>query len=282
MEVASLKEKSTRSRILHSKPAIAGMVMLAGILIFVLLGPFLWPYKPFQVAGPLNSPPSLAHPFGTDYMGEDLMSQVIYGAYPTLIVGVVSAVASTLIGFVAGLYGGYYEKARVPISLATDIILSFPSIALLIVIGSLYLPSTPVIIGGLIVILWATCSRAILPQVSSLKKLPYIDAARTSGLRNRKIMWKIIAPAVYPVAIAYFILIVSIGIIIATSIGYLGMGNFSEISWGTIFYYAQQNAFFLGDWWWVLAPGLMLALTASSFALVGFSLEEIMNPRLRK
>ena len=239
-------------------------------------------HHPFQRAGAPNSPPSLAHPFGTDYMGDDLMSQVIYGAYPTLLVGIISAVGSTAIGFVAGLYGGYYEKARAPISLATDVILSFPSIALLIVIGSLFLPSNPVIITGLVVILWATCSRAILPQVTSLKKMPYVDAAKTSGLRNRKILWTIIAPAVFPIAIAYFILITSVGIIIATSIGYLGMGNFSVISGGTIFYYAQQYAFFLGDWWWVLAPGLMLALTASSFALVGFSLEEIMNPRLRK
>jgi ABC-type dipeptide/oligopeptide/nickel transport system permease subunit len=278
----TLREKSARYRLFHSKAAIAGMVLLAVILLFVLIGPHVWPYLPFQESGTPNSPPSLAHPFGTDYMGEDLMSQVIYGAYPTLLIGIVSSIASTLIGFVAGLYGGYYEKARLPISFATDVVLSFPSIALLIVIGSLYLPSNPVIIGGLVVILWATCSRAILPQVSSLKRMPYVEAAKTSGLRNWKILWRIIAPAVFPIGVARFILVLSISIIIATSIGYLGMGNFSIISWGTIFYYAQQYAFFLGDWWWVLAPGLMLALTASSFALIGFSLEEIMNPRLRR
>jgi peptide/nickel transport system permease protein len=282
MQSTIITERSVRSRILHSKAAVAGMIMLAAILIFVLIGPYFWPYKPFQGSALANAPPSFAHPFGTDNMGEDLMSQVMYGADSTLVVGIVSAVGATSIGFLAGLYGGYYEKARAPISLATDVVLSFPSIALLIVIGSLFLPSDPIIIMGLVVILWATCSRAILPQVASLKRMPYVDAAKTSGLRNRKIMWKIIAPAVYPVAVAYFILIVSVGIIIATSIGYLGMGNFSQISWGTIFFYAQQNAFFLGDWWWVLAPGLMLALTASSFALVGFSLEEIMNPRLRR
>lgn len=282
MQSSVIKERSVRSRILHSKAAVAGMIMLAAILLFVLIGPYLWPYKPFQGSTLANAAPSLAHPFGTDNMGEDLMSQVMYGADSTLVVGIVSAVGATTIGFLAGLYGGYYEKARAPISLATDVVLSFPSIALLIVIGSLFLPSDPIIITGLVVILWATCSRAILPQVASLKRMPYVDAAKTSGLRNRKILWRIIAPAVYPVALAYFILIVSVGIIIATSIGYLGMGNFSEISWGTIFFYAQQNAFFLGDWWWVLAPGLMLALTASSFALIGFSMEEIMNPRLRR
>ena len=258
------------------------MIILTGILIFVLLGPYLWPYQPFQRSGKANSPPSFAHPFGTDYEGHDLMSQVIYGAYPTLVVGFASSVAATTIGFIAGLYGGFYRRIRTPVSIATDIVLSFPSLALLIVIGSLFLPTTPVIVGGLIVILWATCSRAILPQVESLKRLPYIDAAKTSGLPNRKILWRIIAPAVAPIAVAYFILIISVAIIIATSVAFLGLGNFTIVSWGTIFYYAQLYAFFLGDWWWVLAPGVMLALTAGAFALIGFSLEEILNPRLRR
>lgn len=282
MDSQVVKEKSVWSQVIRSRPAVAGLVIIAGILVFVLLGPLVWPYAPFEASGQPNSPPSLSHPFGTDYMGHDLMSQVIYGAYPTLLVGLISSAAATVIGFVAALYGGYFDRVKYFVSFTTDVVLSFPSIALLIVIGSLFLPTNPVIAGGLIVILWATCSRAILPQVASLKKMPYVDAANTSGLSNTKILWKIIAPAVAPIGMAYFILIVSVGIVIATSVSFLGLGNYTVISWGTIFYYAQEYAFYLGDWWWVIAPGLMLALTASAFALVGFSLEEIMNPRLRK
>lgn len=282
MDSQVVKEKSVWSQIIRSRPAVAGLIIIVGILLFVLLGPLVWPYAPFETSGPPNSPPSLSHPFGTDYMGHDLMSQVIYGAYPTLLVGLISSAAATIIGFIAALYGGYFDRVKYFVSFTTDVVLSFPSIALLIVIGSLFLPTNPVIAAGLIVILWATCSRAILPQVASLKKMPYVDAASTSGLSNTKILWKIIAPAVAPIGMAYFILIVSVGIVIATSVSFLGLGNYTVISWGTIFYYAQEYAFYLGDWWWVIAPGLMLALTASAFALVGFSLEEIMNPRLRK
>lgn len=282
MQSSSFEEKSTWSKVLHRKSAIAGIVVLAGILLFVLIGPLVWPYHAFQISGPDNSPPSLAHPFGTDYQGDDIMAQVIYGAYPTLIVGLVASVFATLIGFIAALYGGYFDRARPFVSLLTDIVLSFPSIALLIVIGSLFLPSDPVIATGLIVILWATCSRAIQPQVTSLKRLPYVDAAKTSGYSNNKILWKMIAPAVAPIGMAYFILITSVGIIIATSVSFLGLGNFTVISWGTIFFYAQEYAFYLGDWWWVIAPGLMLALTASAFALIGFAIEDVTNPRLRK
>ena len=282
MQSTSYEEMSVFSKILHRKPALAGLIILVCILGFVLIGPHLWPYHAFQISGPANSPPSFAHPFGTDYQGDDIMAQVMYGAYPTLLVGIVSSIFATLIGFVAALYGGYFDRVRPFISLATDIVLSFPSIALLIVIGSLFLPSDPVIAGGLIVILWATCSRAIQPQVTSLKRMPYVDAAKTSGFSHNKILWRIIAPAVAPIGMAYFILITSVGIIIATSVSFLGLGNFTVISWGTIFFYAQEYAFYLGDWWWVVAPGLMLALTASAFALIGFSIEEIMNPRLRK
>lgn len=277
-----VKEKTATYRFFHSIPAIAGMVILVAIFGFVLIGPYFWHYAAFVPSGPPNHPPYPAHPFGTDYQGNDLMSQVMLGARPTLLVGFVSAVAATIIGFLAGLAGGYFDKARAPISFATDVVLSFPSIALLIVIGSLYLPSNRVIIAGLTVILWATCSRAVQPAVTALKKFPYVEAAKTSGLSDRKIIQKIIAPAVAPVGVAYFILIISVSIIIATSVAFLGLGNFTVISWGTIFYYAQEYAFFLGDWWWVIAPGMALALTASAFALVSFSLEEIMNPRLRK
>lgn len=281
-QTIEIKEKTALYRFIHSVPAIAGLVILALIFGFVLIGPYFWPYAPFQTAGLPNSPPSFAHPFGTDYQGHDLMSQVMYGARPTLLVGTIAATFATAIGFLAGLVGGYFDRVRPVISFATDVVLSFPSVAMLIVIGSLFLPSDPVITTGLIIVLWASCSRAIQPQVAALRRFPYVEAAKTSGLSNLKIIQKIIAPAVFPIALAYFVLIISVSIIIATSVSFLGLANFEVISWGTIFFYAQQYAFFLGDWWWVIAPGLALALTASAFAMVSFSLEEIMNPRLRK
>ena len=88
-------------------------------------------------------------------------------------------------------------------------------------------------------------------------------------------------PEVAPIAIAYFVLTVATGIVLVSALQFLGVGNPDLISWGSMLYWAQQFAFYYGDWWWILAPGLSISLVATGFALIGFSLEEVANPRLR-
>lgn len=277
------KRKRRLSRIFGRKASAVGIAMIVVIVGFVLIAPLFLPYNTSSINPAIaNKPPSLAHPFGTDYIGHDVMTQVVYGAYPTLIWGLIAAVGSTALGFVAGLFGGYYKKLEAVISVATDVVLSFPSLVLLITIGSIFGASDGLIAIVLVIILWATCARAIRSQVTSVKNHAYVDAARTSGLSEWKIMWKIVAPEVSAIGIAYFVLIVSVSIVLAAAVEFLGVGNLTEVSWGTILYFAQQYGFFAGDWWWVLAPGLILALTATAFALIGFSFEEVLNPRLRK
>jgi len=281
--LASIKPKrGVVSRFLVSKAAKFGAAIIIVIVGFILLGPFFIHTKPDAVSGLPNRPPSPAHPFGTDYQGHDVMSQVVFGAYPTLIWGLIAAIGATALGFVAGLFGGYYGRLEVLVSGATDVVLSFPSLILLITVGAIFEASDWLIAVVLILILWATGARAIRAQVSSVKNFAYVDAAKTSGLTDWQIVWRIIAPEVGSIAIAYFVLIVSVSIVLAAGVEFLGVGNLSEVSWGSILYFAQQYGFFAGDWWWVLAPGLLLALTAMGFALIGFSFEEILNPRLRK
>jgi peptide/nickel transport system permease protein len=269
-------------KIIRSKSSKFGSAIIIVIFGFILLGPFFITTSPTKIAGPPNSPPSLAHPFGTDYAGHDVMSQVVFGAYPTLIWGIVAAIGATILGFVAGLFGGYYKRLEPIISSATDVVLSFPSLVLLITVGAIFQATDELIAVILILILWATEARAIRAQVSSVKNFVYVNAARTSGLSDWQIVWRIIAPEIGAIAIAYFVLIVSVSIVLAAGVEFLGVGNLYEVSWGTMLYYAQQYGFFAGDWWWVLAPGLLLGLTATGFALIGFSFEEILNPRLRQ
>jgi peptide/nickel transport system permease protein len=269
-------------RIFEKKAAKVGTGLVVGVFAFIVIGTFLVPYAPRAIAGSPDSPPSFSHPFGTDFLGHDLLSQVVFGAYPTLMVGFVAAFAATGIGFVAGLLGGYYAKLELPVSIVTDTIMSFPVLVLLILLGSMFESTDQVIAAGLVLVLWPMCTRAVRPQVSSLKRAAYVDAARTSGLSDWRIVWGVIATAVASLALAYLILVISLAIVIASAVEFLGLGNVIEISWGSTLYYAQQYAFFAGDWWWILAPGLLLALLATGLALVGFSLEEIFNPRLRE
>jgi peptide/nickel transport system permease protein len=255
--------------------------MIAAMLSLVLLGPFFVPYSPYAISGLPNQPPSFAHPFGTDFLGHDLLSQVIYGAYPSLLVGLGAAVGATAFGFFVGLLGGYYRRLEWLLSASTDSILSIPALPLLILIGIIYPVNNTIIVEGLILVLWAPAARAVRAQVASVKKLQYVEAARTSGMTDWQIIWRVIVPKVGAIAMAYFILLVSVSIVLVTALEFIGIGNPEIVSWGSILYFAQQYGFYLGDWWWVLAPGLSITIVATGFALAGFSFEEILNPRLR-
>jgi peptide/nickel transport system permease protein len=251
------------------------------MLALVLIGPFVIRYMPSDIAGPQNSPPSLDHPFGTDYLGHDLLSQVVYGAYPSLLVGVVAALAASVLGFVVGALAGYYGKAEIVLAGSSDIVMSFPALPLLILVGTLFIVTNQLIISALVLVLWAPAARAIRAQVASVKKMPYVDAARVSGLKDREILWSVIVPKVASIGMAYFVFLVSVSIVLVTALEFLGIGNPDVISWGSILFFAQQYGFYQGDWWWVLAPGLAITIVATGFALIGFSFEEIFNPRLR-
>jgi peptide/nickel transport system permease protein len=268
-------------RFFRTLSAKVGWILILSILLLVLLGPFLVPYSPTVTSGPADSPPSIAHPFGTDYLGHDLLSQVIYGAYPSLLVGLIAALGATLFGFVVGVLGGYYGKLEWLLSASTDAILSIPALPLLILIGIIFPVTDQLIIAGLMLVLWAPAARAVRSQVASIKKLPFVDAAHTSGYSDWRIIWRVIVPKVGSIGMAYFVLLVSVSIVLATALEFIGVGNPEVVSWGSILYFAQQYGFYAGDWWWVLAPGLAITIVATGFALIGFSFEEILNPRLR-
>jgi peptide/nickel transport system permease protein len=269
------------SALFRSKAAKAGGIILASLLIFILVGPIVVTYSPQAISGPPNSPPSLAHPFGTDYLGHDLFSQLIWGSYPSLSLSFASALGGTLLGFAAGVVSGYYRKVESVIAGATDIVLSFPTIPLLIVVNVIFVGNDLVEAVTLVLVLWAPVSRAVRAQTLAVKRLSYVDAVRMSGMRDLSIVWKVLAFEVAPIAMAFFIINLSVSVILVTALEFLGVGNPLHVTWGSILFWAQKYAFGFGDWWWVVVPGAVISLVAVSFALVGLSFEEIMNPRLR-
>ncbi len=256
-----------------------GMVVIFSILIIV--GPFLTPYSPTENTSSRNSPPSLAHPFGTDNVGHDLMSQIFWGAYPSMVVGLFSAIGAVGIGLLAGVLAGYYRKTEGLLMGVGDVILTFPPVPLMILLGSFYPASSLLLIAIMTVVLWPVVARSIRSQVLSIKEMPFVESSRTSGMRNFEIISRIIIPEVGSLAVAYFVLAVSSATVLVTTLQFLGVGNPNEVSWGSILYWAQQYGFYAGDWWWVFVPGLFITLITTAFAVLGFSVEEIMNPRLR-
>ncbi|MHB8565499.1 MAG: ABC transporter permease [Nitrososphaerales archaeon] len=276
------KRRSTLSTLFRKKNALVGAALLLAVLIFISLGTLLTPYAPTAISGNFNTPPNLAHPFGTDYEGHDLLSQIVYGAYPSLIVALEAALGAAIIGFFVGVAGGYFDRTGGALAGLTDITLTFPVLPIIILVSSLFFPTDQLIAVLLIAFLWAPVARAVRAQVLSVKKRPFVDAAKTNGMGDMSIMLRVVAPEVAPLAVAYFIINVSVGVVLVTALQFLGVGNPNAVSWGSILYWAQQFGFDYGDWWWVLEPGIIISIVATGFALIGFAFEEVMNPRLRK
>ena len=258
----------------------AGITIIAAITLTIVAGSAV-AGSPYATSASINSPPSLAHIFGTDYLGRDVFSQVVYGSYVSLFVAIVASIASVLLGSIIGMFAGYYSKAEGPLSGLGDVIMAFPTLPFLILLGLLFSPTSLLIAVLLAVVLWPAVSRSIRAQVASIKRRPYVDAAKASGYSDLQIIFSVISPEIAPISMAYFVINTSSAIVIVTALEFLGVGNVNTVTWGSILYWAQQYAFFSGDWWWIVAPGIIISLLAVGLALIGFAVEEITNPRLR-
>lgn len=268
-------------KLFEKRSAKVGAGILIAFVLFVLLGPFFITYSPTAFVAASNAPPSFDHIFGTDYLGRDVASQIIWGAYPSVFVSLVGSAGATIIGLCVGVMAGFYKKAEGALIGVGDVIITIPSFPLMILIGMIFPFSGLLIASILVIVLWPPISRAIRSQVLSLRGRPFVDAARTSGMGSFEIVWRIIVPEVLPIALAYFVLTLAISTVFVVGLEFLGVGNLTEVNWGTTLYWAQQYGFFNHDWWWIIAPGAAITLFASSFALIGFSVEEVVNPRLR-
>jgi len=266
----------------RSRSARLGSIIVLGFVVLAILGPLVYPHSPNAVSRFHNQPPSPTFPLGTDNLGHDVLSQTIYGARSSIFVGVSAAAGAALLGLLVGVIAGYYDRLESIFTGAADIIMTFPALPLLILVGTIYLASDPLIILMLILVLWPPIARASRSQILTVKKLPYVEAAKTGGSKDRQIISRILIPEIASIVTAYFVLTVAGAIVIVAALEFLGVGNPNIVNWGSMLYWAQQFAFYLGDWWWILAPGLSITLLATGFALIGFSVEEAMNPRLRE
>lgn len=207
---------------LRPKAAKAGLIILAVVLAILLVGPFVVKFGPYQTTSALNQAPTLQHPFGTDYRGRDVYSQIIYGAFETLHVSFLAALGAVLLGTVVGVFSGYFGKLSGILTAANETILAFPAVPFLILLLLLFGANDVFVISVLILVLWAPISRALRPQVMSLKGLPYIDAAKMSGMSDVRIVFRTIIPSIAPISLAYFILQSATAVIITTGLQFFG------------------------------------------------------------
>lgn len=264
--------------------AIIGVSLILALAFTAIFANQLSPYDPTERIGRPFEEPSAEHILGTNDIGQDILSELIHGTRSSLTVGFAAAAVAIFLGTSVGLLSGYYARLDGFLMRVVDVILVIPFLPLLILLAA-YLgrsqTNTIIIIGLLI---WAGSARVIRSQVMTISKQEYVLAARAVGATDRHIIFRHILPQVMLLAIGQFVLVVSTAILLEAALSFLGLGDPIQKSWGTILYWAQvRGAFLTPAWlWWVMPPGLLIVCAALGFALIGFSLEQRVDPRLKQ
>lgn len=261
-----------------------GLTLLTLLTAVAVLAPWISPYDPGETVGNPFEPPSRGHLLGTNDIGQDILSELIFGTRISLTIGFLAATVAVSIGTLVGVVAGYFGRwPEMTLMRLVDIVLVIPFLPLMILLAAYLGPSFWNLILVIGILVWARPARVIRAQVLSLKSLDYVDAARAIGAKSGRILLRHILPGVLPLSLAQFILAASSAILIEASLSFLGLGDPTAKSWGSVLYYAQvRSAFLSGAWtWWVLPPGLLITAAVLGFAFTGFALEEILNPRLR-
>ncbi|MEK3854275.1 ABC transporter permease [Cytobacillus sp. FSL H8-0458] len=264
---------------------VFGLWLLIIFLLIALLAPILAPFDPTERVGAPFTEPNTKFLLGTNDVGQDILSELLYGTRISLLIGVIAAFISILIGCLVGVISGYYGgKVDAFCMRLVDLVLVIPFLPLMILLAAFIGPSFWNIILVISLLSWASPARVVRSQVLTLKTKGYVEAAKSIGTNIRVILSRHILPGVIPIALSQFVLAASNSILTEASLSFLGLGDPFTKSWGTILYYAQARGAFLTDaWiWWVLPPGVLITTLVIGFAFTGYSLEEVLNPRLRK
>jgi peptide/nickel transport system permease protein len=282
---------------------MVGLLMLLGFLVVAVFSAqvmtvFSWvggwdvAYDPFYKDAdptvPSESPPSKLHWLGTDSFNQDILSRVIYGSRVSLLIGIVATGVSMGLGTAVGLLSGYWGGVRDEVLMRiTDVFLVIPWLALMIVFAAM-LPGGSSVTKVVIVIGitgWSSTARIVRAQVFSLKERAFIERARAIGSGDYHIVWKHIFPNVFPLMFANAILTVALSILSESTLSFIGLGPDSSdvVTWGNLLEDAN-NVFAIQRelYWWVVVPGLMIVGVVLAFTFIGYALDEIFNPKLRK
>ena len=272
------------SRRLYHAIGLGGAVLLGGLLLLAIFPGRVAPYDPTEPVAPPFLAPSREHLLGTNDIGQDIFSELIWGTRASLLTGLTVGVLSVAIGTVAGLISGYFGNSlSALILILVDLVLILPFLPLVILLSAYLGPSQRNVVLVLVVVSWATPARLIHARVLSMTGIPYVEAARALGSSDGRIIRRHIWPAARAIALVQLVMLTASAILAEAGLSFLGLGNPSTKSWGTMLYFAQVSGVFLGQaWkWWVVPTGLMITLSVLSLVLLGYWLERRLEPNLR-
>ncbi len=264
--------------------SLTGLVILGVFVVVAALGDVIAPYGPLDKDfTALRQAPSLTHLLGTTHMGEDIFSQIIYGTRGVLVVGFLAGIMGTAIAVIMGVVAGYTRGWRSEsLSALTNVFLVIPGLPLIIIVASQFENPPLVLIAAVLAVTgWAWGARVLRAQTMSLRNRDFIQAARANGEPLHRIILVEMLPNLMAIIASSFVGTVTAAVLGLTTLAFIGVIPISNLNWGTILFWAQQNGAFPNFWWWYIPAGLCIAILGVALSLINFGIDEYVNPRLR-
>jgi peptide/nickel transport system permease protein len=273
---------------LLGKIGLTLLVIFAAMAVASFFTPLIDPmYNPMTGVDPnisYSAGPSLRHWLGTDFIGRDILSQLLAGARIAFMVGISAAFMSIVLGTFIGMVAGYSGKSTDALLMRlADMIMVMPTLLVVLILSSLFGQLNIWIIVLLIALFrWPGVSRVIRAQTLSLKQRPFIEAAKVSGASSFRIIFRHILPNVLPLSLLYMTFRVTSAIIIEASLSFLGFGDPGTVSWGMMLQWVWKTGNMFQAPYWLIPPGICISLLTLAFYMLGRAMEEVIDPRLRK
>jgi len=273
-------------RLKRQRMGLLGLGMLLVVIAVAVFAPVLAPYDPKEnirvTIDMIYAPPNASYWLGTDDAGRDVLTNLMYGARVSLLVGFIASFIALVIGgtvgIVAGFFGGRIENILMRI---TDILLVIPDLALMIILIALLGRSLSIIITVIGILSWTGTARVVRSQTLSVKERKFVQRARAIGAGNVYIIRRHIFPLVFPLMVVNAVLVISAVIIYESVLAFLGLGDPTRMSWGQMLNFAfNRGGMSVGAWWSLVPPGFAIAWVGLGLLLFGNGLERVFNPRL--
>jgi len=274
-------------RLLGRPLAVLGLIIIVIVVGGAVFAPWLTAFDPneqmFEGLTMSGEPlaPDATYWLGTDLLGRDLLTRILYGARTSLIIGIVANGAALLIGTLVGITAGYFRGWIGSLLMRfTDLMMAFPALLLAICLAAVFQPSLWIVAMVIALVNWVQTARVMYTQTSSLSEREFIDAERTIGAGNLRILFRHILPHLVPTIIVWGTLGISTTVLLEATLSYLGIGvQPPTASWGNIIF--ENQTYFQAAPWLVFFPGAAILALALAFNLVGDALRDILDPTQR-
>lgn len=271
-------------RLLKRKLAAFGLFIIAAIVFSAIFAPWIVPYNPDEQffdgltleGAPL--PPNAKFWLGTDLVGRDLLSRIVYGAQTSLIIGVIANGIAVFIGSVVGITAGYFRNwVSTALMRFTDLMMAFPALLLAIVLAAIFRPSLLIVAMVIAMVNWVQMARVVYTETRSLAERDFIEAERALGAGTFRILTRHIFPHLASTIVVYATLGIATTVLLEATLSFLGIGvQPPTASWGNIIY--ENQTYFTSAPWLVFIPGFAIILLALAFNLVGDAMRDILDP----